>query len=66
MRIEKLRKTIENVLPKVTAMEGDKIGLQIQSGRKNINNILVTIEINEQVIDEAVKQKSDCIITSTL
>ncbi|MFA6572120.1 MAG: Nif3-like dinuclear metal center hexameric protein [Bacteroidota bacterium] len=63
MRIERLLKTIEEILPRETAIEGDRIGLQIQSGRNEIQNLLFTIEVDDKVIEEAVKLKCDCIIT---
>ena len=63
MDINLLLDTIEKNLPHETAMEGDRIGLQIYTGKTDIKNILVTMELNDAVIDEALSIKSDCIIT---
>ncbi len=62
MRIERLLKIIEEVLPPVSGMEEDRIGLQIQGGRKNISKILITMEIDDYVIKEAISKKTECII----
>lgn len=63
MLIEKLLGIIEDTLPAKTAMEGDRIGLQIQSGLREVSKILVTMEVNEGVIEEAASMEADCIIT---
>lgn len=63
MQIEKLVGLIEEKLPQKTAMEGDRIGLQIQSDKEEISKILVTLEITDDVIDEAVSHHCQCIIT---
>ena len=63
MRLEELNKLINQILPPQTAMEGDRIGIQIQNEREEINSILVTLEVNDEVAEEAVKRKCDCIIS---
>lgn len=63
MLIDELLKIIDTYLPLRTAIEGDKIGLQIQSGKTEVYNILITLEITEKVINEALNNKIDCIIT---
>jgi dinuclear metal center YbgI/SA1388 family protein len=63
MKLKKLLESIDEVLPEKTAMDGDRVGLQIQGGRDDVNNFLVTLEINDEVVGEAVKENCDCIIT---
>ncbi len=63
MQLTQLLRLINRVLPPETAMEGDRIGLQIQSGVEDVQRILVSLELNEEVINEAVSQQTDCIIT---
>jgi len=63
MKIKNLLDIIEAHLPHGTAMEGDRIGLQIKTGGDNINNILLTMELNDYVVQEAISNKNDCIIT---
>ena len=63
MLLNKLLKIIEEKLPAVSAIEGDRIGLQVQSGVNEVNKILITLEINPAVLKEAIKINCDCIIT---
>lgn len=63
MNIYEILRIIEEILPSDTAMEGDRLGLQVHSGQANIDSILVTMELNNQVIDEAVSKKTNCIVT---
>lgn len=63
MQLDWLQKKINEALPAETAMKGDRIGLQIQSGQEHIKKLLITLEITEEVIEEAEKQQANCIIT---
>ena len=63
MDINLLLDLIEKNLPRETAMDGDRIGLQVQAGNTDLHNLLITMEVNDAVIDEAIELKSDCIIT---
>ena len=63
MRLDSLLNKINDILPQDSGIEGDRLGLQIQSGRDNVSNILVTMEVDKKVIQEAIKFKCDCIIT---
>jgi len=63
MQLENILKTIDNCLPVETAMEGDRLGLQIQSGQDEIRKILITLELNKDVVKEATLQNANCIIT---
>ncbi|MCL5991894.1 MAG: Nif3-like dinuclear metal center hexameric protein [Bacteroidetes bacterium] len=63
MRLDSLLNKINNILPQDSGIEGDRLGLQIQSGRDNVSNILITMEVDKNVIIEAIKLKCDCIIT---
>ena len=62
MQLDNLIELIEKLLPPETAMEGDPIGLQVQSGRTEVHNIMTALEVTDEVIDEAVENKIDCII----
>lgn len=53
---------MEQLAPKHVAMEGDKIGLQLGSLQKEIKNVLVALDVNEEVVDEAIEKKVDLII----
>lgn len=52
----------ERFAPKSLAMEGDKIGLQIGTLQKPIKKIMVTLDVLEEVVDEAIKEQVDLII----
>jgi dinuclear metal center YbgI/SA1388 family protein len=54
---------IERELPHGTAMEGDRLGLQVQSGRREISSVLVCLDVTAEVIREARELGCDCIIT---
>ncbi len=48
--------------PADTAMEGDRVGLQIQSEVDIVQNILFTLEVTDEVILEAIEKNIDLII----
>lgn len=52
----------EQFSPKDFAMEGDKIGLQIGSLNKKVERVLITLDVLENVIDEAIKKNVQLII----
>lgn len=60
---KELRDIIENILPKESAIKGDKIGLQIQADYQPFKRILIAYEITDDVINEAVDLNCGCIIT---
>ncbi|MCR5481559.1 MAG: Nif3-like dinuclear metal center hexameric protein [Clostridia bacterium] len=60
---EELLKIIEKAAPPELAESWDNCGMQLDFGKTEYGRILVALEINEKVIDEAVKKKADFIIT---
>jgi dinuclear metal center YbgI/SA1388 family protein len=52
----------EQFSPKYLAMEGDPIGLQIGTLNKDIQKVMVTLDMIEDVIDEAIAEDVDLII----
>lgn len=48
--------------PKSYALEGDKIGLQIGTLNKKITKVMTALDVNEQVVDEAIAEGVDIII----
>ncbi|WP_226667383.1 Nif3-like dinuclear metal center hexameric protein [Metabacillus litoralis] len=52
----------EQFSPKAYAVEGDKIGLQIGTLNKKIHQVMVTLDVTESVIDEAIEKNVDLII----
>ncbi|WP_393965477.1 Nif3-like dinuclear metal center hexameric protein [Exiguobacterium sp. S22-S28] len=52
----------ETFAPKKFAFEGDPIGLQIGTLNKEIKRVLVTLDVLESVVDEAIEKEIDLII----
>ncbi|WP_175639788.1 Nif3-like dinuclear metal center hexameric protein [Metabacillus schmidteae] len=52
----------EQFSPKSLAVEGDKIGLQIGTLNKKIEHVMVTLDVVESVVDEAIEKKVDLLI----
>ena len=63
MKLNKIIKTIEDWAPINTAEEFDNVGLIIGDESSNVNKALITIDTLENVIDEAVENKCDLIIS---
>ncbi len=63
MNIHQFVELLHTALPPETAMKGDRLGLQVQSGRTEITSILVTLEVTDDVLTEAQKNGIDCIVT---
>jgi dinuclear metal center YbgI/SA1388 family protein len=52
----------EQFSPKRYAMEGDKIGLQIGTLNKPVKKVMITLDILDSVVDEAIAKEIDLII----
>jgi dinuclear metal center YbgI/SA1388 family protein len=52
----------EQFSPKSFAMEGDKIGLQIGALNQPVKNVLVTLDVTEEVVEEAIAKNVQLII----
>lgn len=63
MRCDKIISLIEDWAPKPIAWERDNVGLQVGSLQKQVNNVLLCLEVNEKVVSEAIKKKCDLIIS---
>ncbi|WP_281658253.1 Nif3-like dinuclear metal center hexameric protein [Halobacillus sp. Cin3] len=55
-------KTLETWAPKSFAYDWDNVGLQVGSLNKPVQNVMVTLDVVESVVDEAVEKKVDLII----
>ncbi|SET63381.1 dinuclear metal center protein, YbgI/SA1388 family [Salinibacillus kushneri] len=58
---QELVKMFEHWAPKSIAMEGDKIGLHAGTLNKKINKVMVTLDVLENVVDEAIEKNADFI-----
>ena len=63
MFIDEVKRAIESIAPVETQMEWDNSGVQICYGPREIKKILVAMEINNQVVDEALSLNADMILT---
>jgi dinuclear metal center YbgI/SA1388 family protein len=63
MRCYKVIKIIESWAPKSIAWEKDNVGLQVGSLNRNVKNILLCLDVNEKVVDEAIIKNCNLIIS---
>ncbi|MFS0635852.1 Nif3-like dinuclear metal center hexameric protein [Mesobacillus foraminis] len=52
----------EQFSPRAYAMEGDKVGLQIGSLNKPVENVMIALDVLEEVVDEAIEKNAGLII----
>ncbi|MCT4509240.1 MAG: Nif3-like dinuclear metal center hexameric protein [Tepidibacter sp.] len=63
MYVKDIIEIFENKYPKSLAYNWDNIGLIIGDGMSKVEKVLVTLEATQAVVDEAVENKVDLIIT---
>ncbi|MEF9991405.1 MAG: Nif3-like dinuclear metal center hexameric protein [Romboutsia sp.] len=63
MKLKSIVKKIENKYPLNLAYDWDNVGLLIGDFDMDVKNILVTLEANEKVINEAIENKVGLIVT---
>ena len=63
MKCIEIIKNIENWAPKEIAWQKDNVGLQIGDTDKRIKNILLCLEVNDNVVEEALINKCNLIIS---
>jgi dinuclear metal center YbgI/SA1388 family protein len=63
MLLKQLLDKINLCFPTETAMEGDRIGLQIETEASNVDGILFTLEVTDEVVAECKKKNFNTIIT---
>ncbi len=63
MKIDDFIKEIESIAPLELKEPWDNSGIQIRTGNNEISKVLVALEINERVIDEAIGCNADMILT---
>ena len=63
MEMHEIIKILERIAPPELAEPWDNNGLQIDVGNNDIKKIMFTMEINEEIIDEAIEKEADLIIT---
>ncbi|MFN4768842.1 MAG: Nif3-like dinuclear metal center hexameric protein [Candidatus Kapaibacterium sp.] len=63
MHISDFVLALHRCLPPATAMEGDRLGLLVQSGRMDIHRLLVCLDVTLSVLEEAKVKGVDTILT---
>ncbi|MFP4697945.1 MAG: Nif3-like dinuclear metal center hexameric protein [Eubacteriales bacterium] len=63
IRTQDIINYMEKVSPSKYAYEWDNVGLIIGDSKQDINRIMVALDATEEVVDEAIKQNVDIIIT---
>ena len=63
MKCNELIKYLEGWAPKEIAWKKDNVGLQIGSVERRIKNIMLSLDLNENVIDQALKMNCNFIFT---
>lgn len=63
MRCDKIIKIVEDWAPKSIAWEKDNVGLQVGSLRREVKNILLCLDVDENVVDEAIQKNCNLIIS---
>ncbi|MTT33162.1 Nif3-like dinuclear metal center hexameric protein [Terrilactibacillus sp. BCM23-1] len=59
---QRLIQLLEEWVPKKLAFENDKIGLQIGTLNKKVKKVMITLDVLENVVQEAIDRKVDLII----
>lgn len=63
MKISEIMAQMEALAPQNLSLDWDNTGLLIGDMNGQVNNILLALDINEEVIDEAISQNAELIIT---
>ena len=63
MRCDKIIKIIEDWAPRSIAWEKDNVGLQVGSLRREITKVLLCLDVDEKVVDEANRKNCNLIIS---
>ena len=57
MKCKTIIKYLEDWAPKEIAWGKDNVGLQIGTTERELKNIMLSLDLNKKVIDEAIKKK---------
>ena len=63
MRCNEVIKYLEDWAPKEIAWEKDNVGLNVGSAERKLKNIMLSLDLNESVIDQALKKNCNFIFT---
>ncbi|MCT4611864.1 MAG: Nif3-like dinuclear metal center hexameric protein [Clostridia bacterium] len=63
MKLNEIKKVLENIAPPELAESWDNVGMLVETNNDEISKILVALDITDAVIDEAVINNIDLIVT---
>ncbi len=63
MEITKIIEKLDEIAPPSLACEWDNVGLLVGDAGKNVKRILVTLDITDEVVNQAIAEKADLIIS---
>ncbi len=63
MQLQDFYRQLVSLIPEETAEDFDRIGIQVQSGVTELRRLLVTMEVTDAVVQEAVERSVDAIIS---
>lgn len=63
MILKKLASSLDEIFHKSLAADWDRVGLQIGNEKRDINKILVTLDLDDEAIEEAVSNNADLVIS---
>lgn len=63
MKCKTIIKYLEDWAPKEIAWGKDNVGLQIGTTEREIKNIMLSLDLNKKVVDEAIRKKCNFLIT---
>lgn len=61
-KVQTIMNMVEQLAPKYIAEEGDNIGLQVGHPAAEVHKILVTLDIDSRVVDEAIREDVDMVV----
>ncbi len=63
MKCKQIIKYLEDWAPKAIAWEKDNVGLQVGTEERRVKNIMLSLDLNDKVVREAIEKKCNLIIT---
>jgi len=63
MKYKEIVKILNRLAPEELACEWDNVGLLVGSSEKDINNIYITVDLTDEILEEAIKFGADMIIS---
>jgi len=63
MKVKDIAAAIERIVPLELAQDWDNVGLLVGDGKRNVKNVLLTIDVTADVVAEAKKLKTDLIVS---